>query len=76
MKNLNNALEDLRKNNDSSNRVIKTSLDNLNKAWGKVASKCTMHPKMKKKMKITKNNTNDKSKQEKERVKSKMLILR
>ena len=40
MKNLNNALEDLKKNKDSSNlESLKSSLDNLNKAWSEVASK-------------------------------------
>merc|ERR1712178_125285 len=37
MKNLNNALEDLKKNKDSSNlESLKSSLDNLNKAWSEV----------------------------------------
>merc|ERR1712124_145535 len=40
MKNLNSALEDLKKNKDSSNlESLKSSLDNLNKAWSEVASK-------------------------------------
>merc|ERR1712178_99173 len=37
MKNLNIALEDLKKNKDSSNlESLKSSLDNLNKAWSEV----------------------------------------
>merc|ERR1711912_227185 len=39
MKNLNNAIEDLKKNKDSPNlESLKSSLDNLNKTWSEVAS--------------------------------------
>ena len=69
MKNLNIALEDLKKNKDSSNlESLKSSLDNLNKAWSEVASK--MYDASKKEEKnedSPKNNTNDKSKTKKKK---------
>ena len=69
MKNLNIALEDLKKNKDSSNlESLKSSLDNLNKAWSEVASK--MYDASKKEEKnedSPKNNANDKSKTKKKK---------
>tara|TARA_Y100001935_G_scaffold238853_1_gene225816 strand:+ start:402 stop:2312 length:1911 start_codon:yes stop_codon:yes gene_type:complete len=69
MKNLNNALEDLKKNNDSSNlESLKLSLDNLNKAWSEVASKMYDASKNEEKNEDPpKNNTNDKSKTKKKK---------
>merc|ERR1711988_813939 len=62
MKDLNNALEDLKKNKDSSNlETLKSSLDSLNKAWSEVASKMYETSKNKEKNEdSTKNSTNDK----------------
>ena len=69
MKNLNNALEDLKKNKDSSNlESLKSSLDNLNKAWSEVASKMYDASKNEEKNEDSpKNNTNDKSKTKKKK---------
>ena len=69
MKNLNNALEDLKKNKDSSNlESLKSSLENLNKAWSEVASKMYDASKNKEKNEDSpKNNTNDKSKTKKKK---------
>ena len=65
MKNLNSALEDLKKNKDSSNlESLKSSLDNLNKAWSEVASK--MYDASKNEG-SPKNKTNDKSKTKKKK---------
>ena len=65
MKNLNSALEDLKKNKDSSNlESLKSSLDNLNKAWSEVASK--MYDASKNED-SPKNKTNDKSKTKKKK---------
>jgi len=69
MKNLNNALENLKKNKDSSNlESLKSSLDNLNKAWSEDASK--MYDASKKDEKnedSAKNSTNDKSETKKKK---------
>ena len=69
MKNLNNALEDLKKNKDSSNlESLKSSLENLNKAWSEVASKMYDASKNEEKNEDSpKNNTNDKSKTKKKK---------
>ena len=69
MKNLNSALEDLKKNKDSSNlESLKSSLDNLNKAWSEVASKMYDASKNEEKNEDSpKNNTNDKSKTKKKK---------
>ena len=69
MKNLNSALEDLKKNKDSSNLdSLKSSLDNLNKAWSEVASKMYDASKNEEKNEDSqKNNTNDKSKTKKKK---------
>jgi len=69
MKNLNNALEDLKKNKDSSNlESLKSSLDNLNKAWSEVASKMYDASKSEEKNEDSpKNNTNAKSKTKKKK---------
>ena len=69
MKNLNSALEDLKKNKDSSNlESLKSSLDNLNKAWSEVASKMYDASKNEDKNEDSpKNNTNDKSKTKKKK---------
>ena len=69
MKNLNNALENLKKNKDSSNlESLKSSLDNLNKAWSEVASKMYDASKNEEKNEDSpKNNTNDKSKTKKKK---------
>ena len=69
MKNLNTALEDLKKNKDSSNlESLKSSLDNLNKAWSEVASKMYDASKNEEKNEDSpKNNTNDKSKTKKKK---------
>ena len=69
MKNLNSALEDLKKNKDSSNlESLKSSLDNLNKAWSEVASKMYDASKNEEKNEDSpKNKTNDKSKTKKKK---------
>jgi molecular chaperone DnaK len=69
MKNLNSALEDLKKNKDSSNlESLKSSLDNLNKAWSEVASKMYDAYKNEEKNEDSpKNKTNDKSKTKKKK---------
>ena len=69
MKNLNSALEDLKKNKDSSNlESLKSSLDNLNKSWSEVASKMYDASKNEEKNEDSqKNNTNDKSKTKKKK---------
>ena len=69
MKNLNSALEDLKKNKDSSNlESLKSSLDNLNKAWSEVASKMYDASKNEEKNEDSqKNNTNDKPKTKKKK---------
>ena len=69
MKNLNNALEDLKKNKDSSNlETLKSSLDSLNKAWSEVASKMYETSKNEEKNEdSTKNSTNDKSETKKKK---------
>ena len=69
MKNLNDALEDLKKNKDSSNlESLKSSLDNLNKAWSEVASKMYDASKNEEKNEDSpKNKTNDKSKTKKKK---------
>ena len=69
MKNLNSALEDIKKNKDSSNlESLKSSLDNLNKAWSEVASKMYDASKNEEKNEDSpKNNTNDKSKTKKKK---------
>ena len=69
MKNLNKALEDLKKNKDSSNlETLKSSLDSLNKAWSEVASKMYETSKNEEKNEdSTKNSTNDKSETKKKK---------
>ena len=68
MKNLNSALEDLKKNKDSSNlESLKSSLDNLNKAWSEVASKMYDSSKKEENEDSSKNDTNDKSKSKKKK---------
>ena len=69
MKNLNSALEDLKKNKDSSNlESLKSSLDNLNKAWSEVASKMYDASKNEEKNEDSPiNKTNDKSKTKKKK---------
>ena len=69
MKNLNNALEDLKKNKDSSNlESLKSSLDNLNNAWSEVASKMYDASKNEEKNEdLSKNDANDKSKTKKKK---------
>ena len=75
MKNLNNALEDLKKNKDSSNlESLKSSLDNLNNAWSEVASKMYDASKNEEKNEdLSKNDANDKSKTKKKKKFKKMI---